>query len=278
MTLDLQTLPPQAREVVRDLQAENSRLQTLLKLREEQIRFLHLQRWGPKADQLSEAQLALLPQELLVAPPEVQREAELPEAQKALIPGPRAKAPIRRGFVDAAKLAPLDPLPVEIVGQIGLLYEVEREARAQNLSAAARRELRQRRSQPVLGTLKTRLVQIRQEVTPASALAQACDYALGQWSRLEEYLTDGEVEIEIDNNWCEGGMRPVALGRKNWLHLGDQSAGPKLAAIISIVETCRRLEIKLRDYLRDILPRLGNWPINRVAELTPTAWKAARTS
>jgi len=73
-------------------------------------------------------------------------------------------------------------------------------------------------------------------------------------------------------------MRPVALGRKNWLHVGDQSAGPKIAAIISIVETCRRLDIKLREYLHDILPKLADWPITRIAELTPTAWKAARKS
>ena len=71
-------------------------------------------------------------------------------------------------------------------------------------------------------------------------------------------------------------MRPVALGRRNWLHLGDKSAGPKIAAIISVVETCRRVELKLRDYLGDLLPKLGDWPRNRVAELTPSAWKAAR--
>jgi hypothetical protein len=189
-------------------------------------------------------------------------------------------AHIRRGFVDAAKLAPLDPLPVEIVQQIGLLYEVEREARTRNLTPSGRWELRQRASQPVMAALKARLIQIRQQITPASApasaLAKACDYALGQWSRMEVYLTEGEVEI--DNNWCEGGMRPVALGRRNWLHLGDKSAGPKIAAIISIVETCRRLDINLRAYLSDILPRLGDWPANRVGELTPTAWKAARYS
>ena len=70
-------------------------------------------------------------------------------------------------------------------------------------------------------------------------------------------------------------MRPLALGRKNWLHLGSAAAGPKVAAIASIVETCRRLDINLRAYLNDVLPRLGDWPINRVAELTPTAWQAA---
>ena len=92
-----------------------------------------------------------------------------------------------------------------------------------------------------MAALKTRLVAIRQEIPPGGKLAQACDYALGQWSRLEVFLTDGTVEI--DNNWCEGAMRPLALGRKNWLHLGSATAGPKVAAIASIVETCRRLDI-----------------------------------
>ena len=120
------------------------------------------------------------------------------------------------------------------------------------------------------------MVEIRQQITPGSKLAQACDYALRQWSRLEEYLKDGV--LEIDNNWCEGAMRPIALGRKNWLHIGSEQAGPKVAAIVSIVETCRRLDINLRQYLNDVLPRLGDWPAKRVAELTPTAWKAAQKS
>jgi transposase len=179
----------------------------------------------------------------------------------------------RRGFVDAAKLAPLNPLPPEIVATIGKLYAVEAQARQLGLDAAQRLARRQKDSGPVMAALKTRLVAIRQEIPPGGKLAQACDYALGQWSRLEVFLTDGTVEI--DNNWCEGAMRPLALGRKNWLHLGSATAGPKVAAIASIVETCRRLDINLRAYLLDVLPKLGDWPINRVAELTPTVWKAA---
>jgi hypothetical protein len=88
------------------------------------------------------------------------------------------------------------------------------------------------------------------------------------------FLEHGEVEIDL--NWCEGAIRPVALGRKNWLHIGSPEAGPKVAAMAAIVETCRRLDLNLRAYLLDILPKLGDWPINRVAELTPTAWKAAQ--
>jgi transposase len=183
-------------------------------------------------------------------------------------------AHIRRGFVDAAKVKPLDPVPPEIIARFGELYAVEKEAREGQFSPEARLALRQAKSVPVMAALKKRLIEIRQQIDPGSKLAQACDYALKQWSRLEEYLREGQ--IEIDNNWCEGAIRPLALGRKNWLHVGSAEAGPKIAAIASIVETCRRLDINLRDYLKDVLPRLGDWPASGVGELTPTAWKAAR--
>ena len=182
----------------------------------------------------------------------------------------------RREFVDAAKVAPHDPLPAEVIARIGELYAVEKEAREAGWGPEERRVLRQTGSAPVMAALKERRVAIRQEIAPGGTLAKACNYTLGQWSRLEEYLRDGRVEI--DNNWCEGAIRPLALGRKNWLHIGSEQAGPKVAAIASIVETCRRLDIHLRKYLNDVLPKLGQWPINRVAELTPTAWKAAQKS
>ena len=185
-------------------------------------------------------------------------------------------AHVRRGFVDAAKVAPLDPRPKEIVARFAELYAVEQEARERSLGAEPRLALRQAKSAPVMAALEARLVAIRQEIAPGGKLAQACDYALGQWSRWEEYLKDGRVEI--DNNWCEGAMRPLALGRKNWLHIGSAEVGPKIAAIASIVETCRRLDLNVRTYLLDILPKLGEWPINRVGELTPTAWKAAKAA
>ena len=95
MTLELQTLPAQVREAFLGLQAENVRLQAVLKLKDEQIRLLNLLRWGPKADQLSEAQLALFPQELIVVAPEVEGEAGQPEGKKTLAALPQAKAPRR---------------------------------------------------------------------------------------------------------------------------------------------------------------------------------------
>ncbi len=183
-------------------------------------------------------------------------------------------AHVRRGFVELAKVAPLDPIAPEIIARFGQLYAVEKEAREGGLGPEARLALRQAKSVPLMAALKTRLVEIRQQIAPGGKLAQACDYAIGQWSRLEEYLQDGQVEF--DNNWCEGSIRGLAVGRKNWLHVGSPEAGPKIAAIASIVETCRRLDINLREYLRDVLPKLGEWPIHRVGELTPAAWQAAQ--
>jgi transposase len=180
----------------------------------------------------------------------------------------------RRKFVEAAKVAPLDPLPPEVLAQFGQIYGVEQAARQAGMTAAQRQALRQQKSVPLMAALKERVVAIRQQIVPGSALAKACDYTLNQWSRLAVFLQDGR--LEADNNWCEGALRPLVLGRKNWLHIGSEQAGPKVAAIASIVETCRRLDINLRQYLNDVLPKLGDWPITRVAELTPTAWKAAQ--
>ena len=69
-------------------------------------------------------------------------------------------------------------------------------------------------------------------------------------------------------------MRPIALGRSNWIHIGSEHAGPRIAAIFSVVESCRRLNIPIRDYLANILPGLANAPLQHIAELTPAAWAA----
>jgi hypothetical protein len=71
-------------------------------------------------------------------------------------------------------------------------------------------------------------------------------------------------------------MRPIALGRSNWIHIGSEQAGPRIAAIFSIVESCRRLRIPVRDYLANVLPGLADAPLQRIAELTPAAWAATR--
>lgn len=180
----------------------------------------------------------------------------------------------RRRFFEAMQLAPTAAEPKEIVELFAQIYAVESEAREAGMDAKARLELRVKKSRPLMDRLKQRIIEIGAKELPKSALGKACTYALNQWGRLEMFLTDGV--LQADNNWCENGMRGVAIGRNSWLHLGDELAGPKVAAIYSVVETCKRLGVNLRAYLGDVMPKLGDWPANRVGELTPSAWKASR--
>jgi hypothetical protein len=94
------------------------------------------------------------------------------------------------------------------------------------------------------------------------------------WPKLERCFE--YAEVELSNNLAENSMRPVALGRKNWLHVGSVKAGPKVAAILSIVESCRRLKLPVREYLSDVLPGLDRRTLSHVTELTPARWSAAR--
>jgi transposase len=94
---------------------------------------------------------------------------------------------------------------------------------------------------------------------PSSALGKACQYTLRLWHKLTRSLEHSE--LELSTNLAENSMRPVAIGRKNWIHIGSPQAGPKIAAILSAVESCRRLKVSVRDYFSAILP--GGLPISR---------------
>jgi len=107
---------------------------------------------------------------------------------------------------------------------------------------------------------------------PSSALGKAANYTISLWRKLTRFLE--YPELELSNNLAENSMRPVTLGRKNWIHVGSQQAGPKVAAILSVVETCRRLKVPIREYLAAVLPGLADVSIQRLAELTPSAWAA----
>jgi transposase len=185
-------------------------------------------------------------------------------------------AHIRRKFHDALQLHPGDAHARAVLEKIGGIYAIEREARELGLDAEARGELRRSKSVPLLGPLRELILAAQSKAPPKSQLGKACHYALKLWQRLLPIFENGR--IEIDNNVAENAMRPVALGRKNWLHVGSEKAGPKLAALASVVETCKRHGIDVRAYLLDVLPRLANWPTHRVQELTPLAWQAAKAS
>jgi transposase len=176
----------------------------------------------------------------------------------------------RRKFFDTVKLNPKDQTSIRIVAQMDELFAIDAQARQEGLSQSDRHVLRLEKSQPLLEQIKAGIQAARVGALPKSALAKACDYTLTLWTRFSRFLE--YPELELSNNLAENAIRPIALGRKNWIHLGNKETGPRVAAIISIVETCRRLSLPVRDYLGSVLPGLADFPINRVAELTPTAW------
>ena len=175
-----------------------------------------------------------------------------------------------RYFSEAVQLNPQDPVATAIVARIDELFAIEAEARHHGLSLEARHALRQEQSRPLLGGIRQAIEAARSTALPGGALAKACNYTLTLWDKLTRFLE--YPELELSNNLAENSMRPVALGRKNWIHIGSSQAGPKIAAILSVVESCRRLKLPVRDYLAAVLPGLASVSIRRLPELTPAAW------
>jgi transposase len=176
----------------------------------------------------------------------------------------------RRKYIEALKLHPDDRTAMRIVARIDELFAIDAEARSANLDHLARYKLRLQRSRPLLELLKPQIEAAQAEALPASALGKAARYTLALWPKLVRFLD--YPELELSNNLAENSMRPLVLGRKNWIHLGSQQAGPKIAAILSIVETCRRLKIPVRDYLAGVLPGLADRPLQHMKQITPAAW------
>jgi transposase len=178
----------------------------------------------------------------------------------------------RRKYVDAVKVNANDKDSASIVALMDELFAIDREAREQNLDHAQRDLLRQERAPKLLEQLRAAALALKKTALPKSAAGQAANYTLSYWSKLTVFLK--HPELELSTNLAENAMRSIAIGRKNWLHLGSKEAGPKIAAIFSVVETCRRLNIPIRKYLGDVLPGLANRSIQSLAELTPTAYAA----
>ncbi len=176
----------------------------------------------------------------------------------------------RRKFVEALKLHPEDRVAARLVARMDELFSIDAEARSASLDHAARHALRLQRARPLLDLLKPQLEAAQAEALPASALGKAARYTLALWPKLVRFLD--HPELELSNNLAENSMRPLVVGRKNWIHLGSQQAGPKIAAILSIVETCRRLKIPIRDYLAAVLPGLADRSLQQTKQLTPAAW------
>lgn len=178
----------------------------------------------------------------------------------------------RRKFVDAIKVNAKDIESGRVVSLMDQLFAIDREARDQNKTHAQRHEMRQKRAPELLRQLREQMIAIQKTALPKSSACRAANYALSLWTKLTVFLE--HPELELSTNQAENSMRSVAIGRKNWLHLGSKEAGPKIAAIFSVIESCRRLNIPVRQYLGDILPGLANRSIQSLDLLTPMAYSA----
>jgi transposase len=163
----------------------------------------------------------------------------------------------------------------QIAGQavtlIAKLYEIEREAR--ELEPEARLLLRQQRSRPVADALHTWLTAQRHKLAKSDVTAKAIDYSLSNWRALTRYLDDGNVPI--DNNAAENSVRPLAIGRKNWLFVGSQQAGQRAAVVMSLIESAKLNGHDPWAYLKDVFERLPTLKHRDLAQLLPHTWRPA---
>lgn len=161
-----------------------------------------------------------------------------------------------------------------VLAYVHLLYQVERQARDAQMEAAARLALRQERSEPLLDDLKAYLERERPKVLPKSPIAQAIGYMLSNWEVLVRYTKDGD--LEIDNNSAERSLRGVALGRRNWTFFGSDNGGHTAAVLSSLIASAKRHHVDPFAYLRDVFARISAHPQNRLHELLPDQWAAAK--
>jgi transposase len=173
----------------------------------------------------------------------------------------------RRKFFEAHKLNH-STIAKQALQRIGLLYEIEREAR--DLDQMQRLAMRQEKSRPLLDELKTWLMGQRLQLVNADVTAKAIDYTLKRWQALVVHVDDARVPV--DNNAVENAIRPIALGRKNWLFVGSEQAGERAATLLSLIESAKLNGHDAWAYLKDVLTKLPTWPNSRLTELLPHRW------
>lgn len=173
----------------------------------------------------------------------------------------------RRKFVDIEEIEP--GLSRQAIDLIRRLYAVETLAKERQLDVEGRRQLRQEQAVPVLAEIAAFLKVAHATVLPKSSAAGAIGYALNQWEALLRYTTDGR--LSIDNNAAERALRGVAVGRKNWMFLQDETGGTTTAIVLSLLTTAKAIGLVPQVYFRDVLLRLAK--CSDVSKLTPHGWK-----
>ena len=175
----------------------------------------------------------------------------------------------RRKFFDlhAANKSQLAEFALE---QFARVYEIEREVK--ELNAIERQEIRQQKAKPILDALHEWMISQRQKVPTSSATAKALDYSLRRWEALTRFMDNGQ--LPVDNNWIENQIRPIAIGRNNWLFAGSLRAGQRAAAVMSLIQSARMNGHDPYAYLKDVLTRLPTQRASRVGELLPHCWRS----
>jgi transposase len=157
--------------------------------------------------------------------------------------------------------------------QIGLLYDIEREAKEGPVEQ--RLEIRQRQAVPILESLGKWMKDQYQQVSPKSAIAQALAYSIKRWDKLSLYATDGI--LAIDNNAVERSIRSLAVGRKNYMFCGSHEAAKRAGMLYSRIGTCKLHQVNPQQWIVDVLRRISSHPINRIEELLPCNWNKQRS-
>ena len=170
----------------------------------------------------------------------------------------------RRKFFDL-HAANKSPIAAQALERIAKLYAIERDGKL--LDTKARRELRKTKSQPILDELHTWLRSTRITAANGSGLAKVLDYSLKRWPALVRYANSGD--LPIDNNPIENAIRPIVIGKKNWLFAGSERAGKRAAAIQTLFGTAKLNGIEPGAWLKDVLEKLPTWPNSRIDELLP---------
>jgi transposase len=170
----------------------------------------------------------------------------------------------RRKFFDLLQ-ASQSPIAQEALNRIAVLYAIEAEGR--DLTPAERQALRTQKSRPALADLHDWLQHTRIQTAPNSATAKAIDYSLKRWIALSRYAETGD--LPIDNNPIENSIRPIALGKKNWLFAGSERAGKRAAVIQTLLGTAKLNGLDPAAWLKDTLEKLPTWPNSRIDELLP---------
>jgi len=177
----------------------------------------------------------------------------------------------RRKFFDL-DAAHANPIAREALARIAELYAIEGEDR--DLRIEARAQLRQEQAQPRLAGLRAWLLSTRASVADGSRTANALDYSLKRWPALCRYATAGH--LPIDNNPVENDIRPIALGKKNWMFVGSERAGKRAAAIQSLLYTAKLNGLDPAAWLRETLEKLPTCPNSRIDSLLPLRTSAVQ--